>query len=81
MRVSDGFGRIHGEKIAKGKVLRLNKSIYGLVQAARQWRGKFSEEIIKFGYKDNNVNEFCILCIHVDDGDHHLQGKDNEKQN
>jgi hypothetical protein len=62
----------------KDKVLRLNKNIYGLVQAVRQWHGKFSEEIIKLGYKGNNVKpcvftklenfEFCILCIDVDDG-------------
>jgi Reverse transcriptase (RNA-dependent DNA polymerase) len=36
MKVSDGFKWIHGEKGPNGKVLRLNKSIYGMVQASRQ---------------------------------------------
>jgi hypothetical protein len=49
-----------------------------LVHAARQWHEKFSKEIIKLSYKGTNVDpyvftrlengEFCILCIHVEDG-------------
>jgi hypothetical protein len=58
--------------------LKLNKSIYGLVQAARQWHDKFSEEIMNMGFKNNHIDtcvfykeegkEFCILCIYVDNG-------------
>jgi hypothetical protein len=59
MKVPDRFDRIHGEEKAKNKVLRFNKSIYGLIQAARQWQAKFSEEIIKLGLKGNNV-ELCV---------------------
>jgi hypothetical protein len=75
MKVPDGFDMIHGEEKAKDKVLRLNKSIYVLVQAARKWHEKFSEKIIELGYKGNNVepcvfnklkgDEFCILCIYM----------------
>jgi hypothetical protein len=36
MRVPDEFGRIHGEEMTRGKVVRLNESIHRLVQAARQ---------------------------------------------
>jgi hypothetical protein len=78
MKIPDGFTHVHEEEKAQNKVLRLNKSIYGLVQAARQWHAKFSEEIIKLGFKGNNVDpcvftkfeneEFGILCINVDDG-------------
>jgi hypothetical protein len=78
MKIPDGFAYVHGEKKAQNKVLRLNKSIYGLVQSARQWHVKFSEEIMKLGFKGNNVDpcvftkfeneQFCILCIYVDDG-------------
>jgi hypothetical protein len=73
MKVPEGFAHVHGEEKAQNKVLRLNKPIYGLVQAVRQWHAKFSEEIIKLGFKGNNVEpcvftkfeneEFCILCI------------------
>ena len=77
-KVPDGFNQIHGEGKVSGKILRLNKSIYGLVQAARQWHERFSEEILKLGFQGNNVDpclfykkeedEICILCIYVDDG-------------
>jgi Reverse transcriptase (RNA-dependent DNA polymerase) len=74
MRIPEGF---EGE--GKGNsILKLNKSIYGLVQAARQWHNKFEEIIVKQGFKGNNVEpcvfhkqegtEFCVLCIYVDDG-------------
>jgi hypothetical protein len=73
MKISDGFVYVHGEEKAQNKVLRLNKSIYGLVQATRKSHVKFSEEIIKLGFKGNNVDpcvftkfeneEFCILRI------------------
>jgi hypothetical protein len=36
MKVPDGYGKIHGEEKAKGKVLRLNKFIYGLMEAVRK---------------------------------------------
>jgi Reverse transcriptase (RNA-dependent DNA polymerase) len=74
MRIPEDF---EGE--GKGKsILKLNKSIYGLVQAARQWYKKFEEIIVKQGFRGINVEpcvfhkqegtEFCVLCIYVDDG-------------
>jgi hypothetical protein len=66
-------------QLAETKALKLNKSIYGLVQAARQWHKKFSEEILKLGFMENNIDpcvfmkqegmKFCILCIYVDGND------------
>ena len=38
-KVPDGFNQIHGEGKVSGKILRLNKSIYGLVQSARIYEG------------------------------------------
>jgi hypothetical protein len=73
MQIPEGF---EGE----GKwnsILKLNKSIYGLVQAARQWHKKFEEIIVKQGFRGKYVQpcvfhkqegaKFCV-CIHVDDG-------------
>ena len=39
----------------------LNKSIYGLKQASRQWYLKFDETIRKFGFKENEEDN-CIYA-------------------
>ena len=41
-------------------VCKLNKSIYGLKQASRQWYIKFNTIITSFGFKKNIVD----LCIY-----------------
>jgi Reverse transcriptase (RNA-dependent DNA polymerase) len=74
MRIPEGY---EGEG-SRNSILRLNKSIYGLVQAAQQWHRKFKDVIVKQGFKGNNVEpcvfhkqegtEFCVLCIYVGDG-------------
>jgi hypothetical protein len=56
---------------------RLKKSIYGLKQASRQWHLKFDEVIKKFGFIENqvenyiyikiNMSMFIILLLYVDD--------------
>jgi hypothetical protein len=64
----------------KGKehmVCKLNKSIYGLKQASRQWYLKFNDTITSFGSKENTVdrciylkvsgNKFLFLILYVDD--------------
>lgn len=43
----------------KKKVCKLQKSIYGLKQASRQWYLKFDEVITKFGFEENKLDE-CI---------------------
>ena len=65
------------EDIEEDDCLKLTKSIYGLVQAARQWWKKFTMEMKRFGFKTNaidpcllfreNHNGICIIALYVDD--------------
>jgi hypothetical protein len=58
-------------------VHKLNKSIYGLKQASRQWYLKFNDTITSFGFKENTVDrciylkvsesKFMFLILYVDD--------------
>jgi hypothetical protein len=58
-------------------VCKLNKSIYGLKQASRQWYLKFNDTITSFGFKENTVDrciylkvsgsKFLFLILYVDD--------------
>ena len=45
--------------------LRLNKAIYGLVQAARQYYKKFTNELKKRGYEGGDVDP-CLLMKNID---------------
>ena len=59
------------------KVCKLNRSIYGLKQAFRQWNIKFHQAILKDGfammeedhcvYLKRSDNSFVILSLYVDD--------------
>lgn len=40
-------------------VCKLNKSIYGLKQASRQWYLKFDKIITIFGFEENKMDD-CI---------------------
>ena len=58
-------------------VCKLNKSIYGLKQASRQWYLKFNATITSFGFKENIVDrciylkvsgsKFIFMILYVDD--------------
>ncbi|GJZ52262.1 retrotransposon protein, putative, ty1-copia subclass [Tanacetum coccineum] len=59
------------------KVCKLQRSIYGLMQASRSWNKRFDEEIKKFGFH-KNLDEPCVhqkasgsnaifLILYVDD--------------
>ena len=61
----------------EGKVCKLQKSIYGLKQASRQWYLKFDKVITQFGFQENKLDEciylktsgsnFILLILYVDD--------------
>ncbi|KAK2413561.1 putative mitochondrial protein [Trifolium repens] len=68
---------IHNSDTETTKVCKLQKSIYGLKQASRQWYSKLSESLISFGYMQSssdfslftkfNESSFTALLVYVDD--------------
>ena len=60
------------------KLLKLKRSVYGLVDAPRKWYQKVRSELEKIGcivskfdpgvfYVKVNHETICLLCVHVDD--------------
>ena len=59
------------------KVCKLNKSLYGLRQAPKQWHEKFDTCLLENGFKYSecdkylyfkNINDLhVIICLYVDD--------------
>ncbi|KAK6147374.1 hypothetical protein DH2020_018286 [Rehmannia glutinosa] len=73
MKQPEGFSSRNNEHL----VCKLNKSIYGLKQASRQWYLKFHEVITSFGFEENIMDQciyqrisgskICFLVLYVDD--------------
>jgi hypothetical protein len=84
MVMPDGYEEYNYEKYGKRidgtkQCLKLKKSLYGLVQAARQWRKKFKEVMKGIGFlpseidpclfiKDKGNNQKAIVIIYINDG-------------
>lgn len=67
-----------GLEIPSNKVLRLQKSIYGLKQSSRSWNKKLSDVLKKFGlkqsdydpcvyYNNSKKDKWLVVAIYVDD--------------
>ena len=61
----------------KGRIYRLQKSLYGLKHSSRTWFGKFSQAVEQFGMQkskfDNSIfhrnsgSRIILLVVYVDD--------------
>ncbi|KAG7581709.1 Reverse transcriptase RNA-dependent DNA polymerase [Arabidopsis suecica] len=77
MKLPDGYAAIKGDPLPPNAVCRLKKSIYGLKQASRQWFLKFSDSLLKLGFKKKHGDhtlfvrslgsEFIAVLVYVDD--------------
>ncbi|KAK4400515.1 Copia protein [Sesamum angolense] len=66
-----------GYAIAPGLVFKLERSIYGLKQASRQWNAELTSKLLEFGFKQsahdhymftkNTSTDFIALLVYVDD--------------
>ena len=75
MILPDGYDMFYHAKHGKyldgtRQCLKLKKSLYGLVQAARQWWKKFKDVMKDIGYLPSDIdpNQKSFVIIYVDDG-------------
>ncbi|CAM8984117.1 unnamed protein product [Rhodiola kirilowii] len=59
MKQPEGFSSKNGEHL----VCKLNKSIYGLKQASRQWYMKFHNVITSFSFEENVMDQCIYLKV------------------
>ena len=77
MKLPEGYEDRLGDSIPSNAVCKLNKSIYGLKQASRQWFKKFSNALLVLGFTkahgDHTLflrqigDDFVAILVYVDD--------------
>ncbi|KAG7556307.1 Reverse transcriptase RNA-dependent DNA polymerase [Arabidopsis suecica] len=77
MSLPPGYSPRKGGSLPDNAVLKLEKSLYGLKQASRQWYLKFSTTLMNLGFKKSQAdhtlftrktgNVFTALLVYVDD--------------
>ena len=67
MKIPDGYAERKGLTLPKNAVFRLNKSIYGLKQASRQWFLKFSAALLRLGFS-RATGDHTLFVKMCDDG-------------
>ncbi|KAG7560507.1 Retrotransposon gag domain [Arabidopsis thaliana x Arabidopsis arenosa] len=63
MRLPPGYADRQGDSLPPNAVCRLNKSLYGLKQASRQWFLKFSQTLLSLGFTQTYADHTCFLKI------------------
>ena len=48
-----------------GKIVPLNRSLYGLKQSGRQWAGLLVETVVEYGIMEQCRTDQCVLRIVV----------------
>jgi Reverse transcriptase (RNA-dependent DNA polymerase) len=61
MKIPQGLAEVEGIEEKNGTILKLNKSIYGFLQAARQWHKKFEKVITGMGFDKNQIDPCMFL--------------------
>jgi len=77
MKLPEGFNLPNKANSKEDYSIKLNKSLYRLKQSGRMWYNRFSEYLLKEGYKNDPIcpciymkrsdNEFSIIVVYVDD--------------
>ena len=60
LRLPKGWGDL------SGKVVRLNKSLYGLKQASRTWHAHLTTCLKSLGF-EQSMTDVCVFCL-IEDG-------------
>ena len=67
MKMPEGYETVTGEKIENDECVKLTKTIYGLVQAARQYFKKISATLTKMGFEKCMADQ-CLFSRKSSDG-------------
>lgn len=63
MKLPPGYVDRTGNQLPPNAVCKLQKSLYGLKQASRQWFLKFSTTLISLGFIQSNADHTCFLKL------------------